>query len=292
MLTNLIFVMIHFLWVFSILWTDVKWICDFHSQFTSLSEKCVKGSDFSKRDRNFHISTFNKLKLSLRQIHTTKGIVDWCLLAVKGLKDAEYEFRVRAKNSAGVSEPSNPIIVDVKPKTCKYGNENGDLGLLVLLLKANVVIPQYWPFWGFHFGFGELNYLSLQNSWILLYFSQTWQTRSAWGNKDRQTPLRAEMERPQIRWWLQNQGLQCRSQRLPRWHMGELSFEFILYIMLFQIQDTSFWAIIDVLHEDSFRCNLIFTILLIAKSPYLNLNFIIPSQVTENESVFYFILCR
>ena len=74
--------------------------------------------------------------------------------------------------------------------------------------------------------------------------------------------------------------------------MGELSFEIILYIMLFEIQDTSFLAIIDVLHEDYFRCNLIFTILLIAKSPYLNLNFIIPSQVTENESVFYFILCR
>ena len=59
---------------------------------------------------------------------------------MKGLKDAEYEFRVRAKNSAGVSEPSNPIIVDVKPKTCKYKNKNRDLGHLVMLLKANVVI--------------------------------------------------------------------------------------------------------------------------------------------------------
>ena len=57
---------------------------------------------------------------------------------MKGLKDAEYEFRVRAKNSAGVSEPSNPIIVDVKPKTCKYESENRDLGLLAILPKVNV----------------------------------------------------------------------------------------------------------------------------------------------------------
>lgn len=39
---------------------------------------------------------------------------------MKGLRDQEYEFRVRAKNSAGVSEPSNPIAVDVKPKYSKY----------------------------------------------------------------------------------------------------------------------------------------------------------------------------
>jgi len=41
------------------------------------------------------------------------------VFVVKGLKDCEYEFRVRAKNSAGISEPSNPITVDVKPKNSK-----------------------------------------------------------------------------------------------------------------------------------------------------------------------------
>ena len=91
----------------------------------------MKGSNFCNRDRNFPISTFNTEP-------KTKGIVDWCLLAVKGLKDAEYEFRVRAKNSAGVSEPSNPIIVDVKPKPCQYGNDNGNVGLLAILQKVNV----------------------------------------------------------------------------------------------------------------------------------------------------------
>ncbi|XP_067934437.1 twitchin-like [Watersipora subatra] len=52
--------------------------------------------------------------------HWTKhndGVIKELNATVKGLKDCEYEFRVRAKNSAGVSEPSNPISVDVKPKS-------------------------------------------------------------------------------------------------------------------------------------------------------------------------------
>jgi len=41
-------------------------------------------------------------------------------VTIKGLDDGEYEFRVRAKNSAGVSEPSNPISVDIRPKYSEY----------------------------------------------------------------------------------------------------------------------------------------------------------------------------
>lgn len=37
------------------------------------------------------------------------------LLAVTNLDYAEYEFRVRAKNRAGLSEHSNPLKVEVKP---------------------------------------------------------------------------------------------------------------------------------------------------------------------------------
>ena len=33
---------------------------------------------------------------------------------------AEYEFRVRAKNRAGLSEHSNPIQVEVKPEFSEY----------------------------------------------------------------------------------------------------------------------------------------------------------------------------
>jgi len=42
------------------------------------------------------------------------------MFSVPGLDYADYEFRVRAKNKAGLSEHSNPLKVTVKPEFSMY----------------------------------------------------------------------------------------------------------------------------------------------------------------------------